>query len=154
MSALSQFAGGSRTPRAIINRTSTTGATADTLDFAAGFNIRQTTSGTLSAATLVDVLNITGSGELNFAACAGVDATSRTHRFKLTLDGVVVYDATTAATAALRTGIMLVGGMSSAASTPAMYVEKITFNVSCRLEYASSLGETAKTIFGTLYRTY
>ena len=154
MPSLSSLVGGSRTPRAIINRTSTTGATADTLDIGAGWGFRQVASGTLGAGTLADVLNITGGGELNFVVCQGVDATTRTHRFKLTLDGVVVYDATTAAVAAVRSGIVLVGGLSSISATPSMTVEKVTFNSSCLLQYASSLGETGKTTFGLLYKTY
>lgn len=149
MTTLSQFAGGARVPKVLINSTSTTGSTANTVNTGAVHGVKKTVSGALTANTLSTVLSITGGGTLCFASCYGNDATSRTHRFKLTLDGVVVYDATTAAVAATSSGIMLVG----ITAVGVYSTDAIPFNVSCLLEYASSVTETGLTNFAYLYRT-
>ena len=156
MSTLSQFAGGPRPPKVLINSTSTTGSTPDTIVLIA-FNtpgIKRTSSGVLTAATLATVLTITGSGVVNFVACEAVDATSRTHRYKCTIDGVVVYDATTTAAGA-NSGIVLIGShlVGSGATYPGIMLDQIPFNSSFLLEYASSLSETNKTTHFLKYRT-
>lgn len=111
-------------------------------------------SGALTANTLATALSITGGGGYieKLAIMAG-DATSRTLRIKITLDGVVVYDKTSAAIAGNAYGILAIGGLTYvpngqwALNTP----QPRRFNTSCLVEIASSLTETDK---ATVYYAY
>lgn len=153
MSNLAQFMGGARPPSSIINEfaagsVSTTGAP---LAAAPG---KQILSGSLSAATLSTVLSITGAGILMWAALRTMDATSRTVRAKVTIDGVVVFDATSNAIAQSGDGIVIVGGILQASgNTPAEYAQ-VAFNVSLLIQIASSLTETDKIALKTAYQVY
>lgn len=101
-----------------------------------------------SGGSLVTILSLTGKGVISFLACAPVDATSRTHRFKVTLDGVVIFDVTSTATSAIAMVCPVIGGivsMSNTYSTATVVPEPIFFNTSLLVEYTSSLTETAKT---------
>ena len=117
-------------------------------------------SGALTANTLATVLSVTGGGGyLDFLAMKSVDATSRTHRIKITLDGTVVLDGTGAAIAVANYGHVVVGGAvfaGNAVYASAKSVQPIPlphrFNSSCLIEYASSLTETDKTLFLYAYR--
>ena len=156
MSNISQFIGSSRPPTSIVNATSTTGSTPDLYGAGAAATITSAVkvaySGALTANTLVTVLSLTGQGVVLFAGCGSVDATSRTHRFKLTIDGVVVYDATTAAATAIYKGILVIGIMNLGSVYLLPVPDAVPFNSSFLLEYASSVSETAKTLFNYMYR--
>ena len=146
----------SRPPTSIVNATSTTGSTPDLYGAGAAATITSAVkvaySGALTANTLVTVLSLTGQGVVLFAGCGSVDATSRTHRFKLTIDGVVVYDATTAAATAIYKGILVIGIMNLGSVYLLPVPDAVPFNSSFLLEYASSVSETAKTLFNYMYR--
>ena len=159
MSNLNQFTGGARVPRALINnisgstgvRVDVVGASISSVNTSA---MKKSVSGALTAGVLSTVLSLTGSGAVSFLACTGVDTTSRTHRFKLTVDGVEVFDGTTIATTQAHEGILLIGSLVSISSFSVPIHDPIPYNSSFLLEYASSLTETGKTDFGYVYRTY
>ena len=152
MSTLSQFGGGAKPPTSLINSTSTTGSTAVYVSSMGLLYIGKTVlSGACTAGVLKTIYSATGSGVVNLFACNGVDATSRTHRIKCTIDGVVVYDATTAAVAEADKGINLIGCFTNVAYIPAF--DQIPYNKSFLVEYASSLTETDKTRFSYIART-
>ena len=152
MSSLSQFVGGSRPPRAIINVFSTNGSAQANINSAfPNTGCKVVASGACIAATLKTVLSLSGSGVVNFFGASGIDATARTHRLKCTVDGVVVFDSTTASSASANFGLMLVGFMNN--SGVPLFYDQIPYSASFLVEYASSLGETDKTNFAYLYRT-
>jgi len=112
-------------------------------------------SGALTANTLATVLSITGTGGyLDIMGAVGADVTSRTHRIKVTLDGVVVFDATSVACASETIGMLAVGTTKyEAAGTCKPVAAPVRFNSSCLVEYASSVSETGKTNLFYAYRT-
>lgn len=108
---------------------------------------KTTLSGALTANTLKTVLNINGAGTLKTCAVQAKDATSRTLRLKITLDGNVVFDpGMSGAIAASGVSIIGVGGISflGSAGNYILTFERIPFNNSCLVEIASSLTETDK----------
>ena len=105
------------------------------------------TTGALTANTLTTALSLTGQGAISLLGAAGVDVTSRTHRLKVTLDGTVIYDATSGAFTSTGAVLMAIGAFTPNASTFASPLyEPLTFNSSLLVEYASSVTETAKSI--------
>lgn len=113
--------------------------------FSAGWLIAKTvTSGSTTAGVLKTVLSLSGTGVISFLAMGSADSTSRTHRLKVTLDGVVIFDATTAATANTTFVFSAIGCVvNTAASThSAPNFEPLSFNTSLLIEYADSLSET------------
>jgi hypothetical protein len=108
-------------------------------------------TGALTANTLSTVLSVTGSGVVNCLSASGVDATSRTHRLKITIDGVVALDVTSTAIAAANKGIDAIGTSLNAGTY--LIFDQIPFNTSFLVEYASSVTETGKTTISYLYRT-
>lgn len=146
MSSLSQFTGGRNQVASIVNRWSSGTPAGDNLDTgASGINkgVANLTSGALTAATLATVLNISGRGTLNFCAAKSVDATSRTIRLQVTIDGRVIFNTTTAAIAAVGSGLIAVGNITTSSDQTALF-QPISFNTSCLVQIASSLNETDK----------
>lgn len=139
MSTLSQFSGGAAT-RSIVNAFSSGGVSSASVQALTGGNAaREVLSGALTAATLKDLVSITGSGQLDYVSAYAKNTTSRTVRLVVILDGVTVFDATSNAVAALNSGLVAVGqniGGSWARSAP------VRFNASCVIRVASSLSET------------
>lgn len=103
---------------------------------------RTSTSGALTANTLVDLINESGSaGYISQLSIQTVDATSRTLRIVVTVDGASIYDFTSAAISAANSGAVLAGAVSSAnpqALPPIYYTNSI------RVQYASNQNETGK----------
>jgi hypothetical protein len=149
----SAILGGVRVPKALINATSTTGSSADTVtNNGSQQGLKFVTSGALTAGVLATVLSISGAGQIPAFLCRGADATARTHRLKMTVDGVVVYDATTASVSATNRGIALVG--FSTFNINCTISDPVNFNKSLLIEYASSVTETDLTSFLYIYKTY
>ncbi len=156
MSTLSQFSGGNGVaPKAIINRQSATSVA----QFAGMNNLeidsaKKVVTGALTANTLATVLSLTGSsGMVTWLRCYSVDATSRSHQVKVTIDGTVVFDATSTAASATGSGVQVIGDVSYIGLIPAGHSEQIPYNSSFLVEYASSVSETNKTTFSYKYRT-
>lgn len=149
MSNLSSFLGGGRTPSSIVNEYSSGGASALNGALTAG---RTILSGALTANTLATALSITGSGIISFMAVATMDAASKTVRARLTLDGVVVFDATSNTIVNTSNGIIVIGASIYTAATPSgVALRAIPFNASCLLQIASSLTETDKIAAKVIY---
>lgn len=150
-------ASGGVRPVGLINGTSSAAITTGTgaLNSATGVPGSQaalTTSGTVVANTLTTVLSLSGRGVVSFFALGNLDTTGRTHRAKITLDGVVIYDATSASVTALSSWVVPIGSVvPSATLSSAVIPDTLQFNSSLLIEYASSLSETAKTVFATRY---
>jgi len=105
---------------------------------------REVLSGALTAATLAALLTVDGPGRVPLLSVYAKDSTSRTMRLVVEVDGVTVFDATSAATAAVSTGMIATGFISQ--SSPSLFVpgESIVFSSSLVVRVASSLTETDK----------
>ena len=145
MSNLSQFIGGSRPPKSLVNHTSA-GGVVQSVPTAT----KSILSGALTAATLKTLLTITGAGAIKFLGVATVDATSRTVRLKVTIDGVVVYDATSSAITSSSLGLIAIGSIIDAYIPQ---LDNVAFNSTLLVEVASSLSETDKLSLRTVYET-
>lgn len=156
MSNLSQFFGGEGVkPAGLINGGGGSWAPR-ALSVGSGLaDIADTTTrvltGAVTAAALKTILNLSGRGCLSFAACQGLDVTVRTHRMRVTVDGVVIFDLTSASTSTIETLFIAVGGIVRNASILAVALEPLLFDQSLRIEYASSLTETDKSAISYRY---
>lgn len=152
MSSLSQFTGGGGLiPKSIVNGGLVQGTSNSSLaTLTPGTSVL---TGALTAATLSTILSISGKGAISVLALQSVDATSRTHRVKITIDGTVVFDNTTGAVTSSNF-MQVIGQVVWSPTVPVGYIENpILFNTSLLIEYASSLSETGKTRFGYIYYT-
>jgi len=160
MSNLTQFAVGNRPSKNIVNDSSTSGFA---LRWVTGnttlvYGAQQILSGALTANTLKTVLSITGSGTLDFLAAIVMDSTSRSLRARATIDGIVVFDSTSAAgVSSVGAGCVIAGGrVLSDVTTNSMAIPSgnVIFNSSLLIEVASSLTETDKLAIYTSYKTF
>ena len=141
MSSLSQFTGG-RKVAAIVNAFSSGGAA---LPIFARDGVKSLASGPLSAGALATVLSITGRGSANVIGAYAVDSTSRTIRLKVTVDGSVIFDATTGVINTSLYGLMAIGFSGNSGGSPSLPLfQPIPFRSSLLVEIASSLPETNK----------
>lgn len=131
--------GGSRPPKVIINAYSTNGFTS-LAGAGSAYGVKQVLSGALTANVLKTVLSVSGQGILNFLSFYSVNGTSRTLRCRLTVDSVVVFDSTSAATALSNGGGAVAGTFFTTPS--AAILDQVNFNSSIVVEIASSLTET------------
>jgi hypothetical protein len=147
MSTLSQFAGGAATT-SIVNFYSSGGVQSSAvINAAAAGGAREVLSGALTAATLATALTVTGGGEIPALSVYTKDTTSRTVQIRVTVDGVVVFDATSSAVTVVNNGLIVVGFQNgSAGLTPS--AAPIRFNTSLTVQIASSLTETDKVAIG------
>lgn len=152
MSFVSQILGGTRKTTSIVGKYSSAGFTPDTIDGEP--YVIAALSGALTANTLKTMLNITSvGGRMPKLAFKTADATARTMRVVVTVDGVSVYDFTSASFSASNTGIYLAGkGRGEVAST-FTYASDIVFTTSLKIEIASNLTETNKFTMYYLYNT-
>lgn len=157
MSNLNQFLSGvmSRSPTSIIQSNSTNGYTPEATVSAAanGLNVRvdakEILSGALTAATLATVLNLTGGGVISYLSIFAVDATARTLRLQLVIDGTTVFDSTSASNSTADKGSLIIGSQASSGWATEY---AIPFNASLVVKIASSLTETNKIGIGVKYR--
>ena len=99
-------------------------------------------SGALTANALVDLINESGSaGYISQLSVYANDATSRTLRIVITVDGASIYDVTSAAISSGTSGAVLAGAVSS---TNPQALPPIYYTNSIRVQYASSVTETGK----------
>ena len=140
MSTLSQFAGGAAT-RTIVNAFSSGGVSGSGLTAGQSTGSREVLSGALTAATLKDIVSITGGGQMSYLVAYAKNATSRTIRLVVILDGTTVFDATSSAGSANGSGVIAVGRPGASGSP-------IRWNASCLIRVASSLSETDNVAVG------
>ena len=145
MSNLSQFIGGNKPPKALVNY-----ATSGVAGYVASYG-QSTLSGALTAATLKEVLNVSGSGVVNYVAAFVADATSRTLSVKVIVDGITVADIRSGAITTSLYGLAAVGG--GITSTGGTTIDHLTFNTSLVVQIASSLSETDKITTNIMYHT-
>lgn len=109
-------------------------------------------SGACTANTLKTILSVSGKGALAWLGASNVDATSRTLSIKITIDGVVVYDATSAAIASNSSVALAHGAICASVSTGGTpnIVEgaPLFYNSSLLIEFATSITETDLTRIG------
>lgn len=139
MSSIFQFMGGARATKSIVNYFSSSGWTPVQAQVPGG---RSISSGALTAGTLKTLLSVAGAGVLNGAALTTIDSAARTIRLRVTVDGTVVFDSTSASSSATSAGC-LVGAGTTTSGQP-IAGSPIRFMTSLVVEVASSLTETDK----------
>jgi hypothetical protein len=137
------FTPGSGPVASIINRFSSGGVSVSNVEnFAVGNTLEVTAPGAYTSGVLQTVISHTGRGRLNILSVYCKDSTSRTLRCRITLDGVVVFDATSNAIAASTNGIVPVGYYATVGVAP----QQIDYQSSLLVEVASSLSEAAANV--------
>lgn len=106
-------------------------------------NCLSTLSGDMTAGVLKTAYSATGKGRVNFFAVYCNDATSRTIRIKVTVNGsAVAYDKTSAAIEISGGGVIAIGsGQPSVSGVPVLF-QPIDYTSGILIEFASSLTET------------
>ncbi|MYM39660.1 hypothetical protein [Duganella qianjiadongensis] len=141
-------------PKAIVNGYSTSGWTLMAPPNGAPVTgLPQVGSGALTAGVLTTVLNVVGPGVMEFLSVVNYNATARTLRIQLVIDGVTVFDSTSGALSAA--GVACLIGTHSVWSSgiPSVSLDAIAFNSSCVLKLASSLTEANPFYAQYAYRT-
>lgn len=140
MSTLSQFTGGSQRVAQVVNNSSSGGAY-DVSD-ASGGGCKHYVMGAVTANTLKTALSISGAGAVNLVKCCAQDSVTRSMRLKITIDARVIYDATTSVTTFVGTYGLIGVGSADAYSTSRLFThQRIPFENSLLVEFASSLSE-------------
>lgn len=140
---------GANGPVASIINAFSSGGTATAYSLSSN-NVLEQLSGSLTADTLKTMVSHTGRGRVNALVIYAKDNTSRTLRCKLTVDGVVVFDATSNAVASPGFGMIVIGG----AITNSVEFQPIDYQESLLVEIASSLTETDKVAIGVNRETW
>jgi hypothetical protein len=157
MSAIEQFFGGQRAPKTLVNGTNVAAAVCTNIYTASTSPAKTTLSGAMTAATLKTALSLTGQGTVSYIALRANDATSRTVRLKITIDGVVVFDpGVSAANITAGRGITAIGATTAdgASLQTGIVLQPIYYNNSFLVEIASSLTETDSLTFLSIHATY
>jgi len=143
---------GERRTTSIVNRFSSAGYAAQTVDIENG--AIATLSGALTANTLKTMLNVTSTGGvMTKLAVVTVDATLRTMRVVVTVDGAIAYDYTSDSLSASTLGCNLAGKQRSEAAGYYSVTPNIVWTTSLKIEIASNLTETDKFTCYWLYNT-
>lgn len=140
---------GANGPVASIINAFSSGGTATAYSLSSN-NVLEQLSGSLTADTLKTMVSHTGRGRVNALVIYAKDNTSRTLRCKLTVDGVVVFDATSDAVVSPGFGMIVIGG----AITNSVEFQPIDYQESLLVEIASSLTETDKVAIGVNRETW
>jgi len=160
MSNLTQFfAGGEKTVTKIVNNQSSGGnySSFSNMDSIwSNIPAKIVSSGSVTANTLKTILSITGAGYLDIVGISSVNTTARTHRIKITLDGItspqVAFDATSQEISTSYYGMLAIGNATSIGSFQIPTALPTYFAKSCLVEFASSLTETDKQYLLYAYR--
>ena len=142
MSYASQVLGGSTTTKSIINAYSVAGWVAESINVVGVAGTKIVLSGALIANTLATVFSKTdGPCEFSQLYFETVDSTARTMRVKVTVDGVVAFDYTSASISTAQNGCCLAGMQHYLYSVP---MSPIRSAGTILIEIASNLTETNK----------
>ena len=141
--------GANNTTRQIVNADAVAGFTPLNGDIAAAAagRSKEVLSGALTANTLATVLSLTGPGEVPLLTSYTKDATARTVRTVVIVDGVTVFDFTSASISTTKRGAIVAGELAGTPGGATFYVTQgnpIRFSVSLVVQQASSLTETDK----------
>ncbi len=139
--------GANNTTRQIVNSNATAGFTPlnISIDAATSFTGKEVLSGALTANTLATVLSLTGPGEVPLLTSYTKDTTARTVRTVVIVDGVTVFDFTSASIGVANRGAIVAGELADHSGV--FYVTQgnpIRFSVSLVVKQASNLTETDK----------
>ena len=139
--------GANNTTRQIVNANAIAGFTPLNGDIAApGAALgKEVLSGALTANTLATVLSLTGPGEVPLLTSYTKDGTARTVRTVVIVDGVTVFDFTSASIGVAKRGAIVAGEWAGVPG--GLYVTQgnpIRFSVSLVVQQASNLTETDK----------
>ena len=139
--------GANNTTRQIVNADAVAGFTPlnGDIDASAAGRGKEVLSGALTANTLATVLSLTGPGEVPLLTSYTKDATVRTVRTVVIVDGVTVFDFTSASIGVANRGAIVAGELAWAGGT--YYVTQgnpIRFSVSLVVQQASDRTETDK----------
>lgn len=149
----SLYSTGSGPIASIVNYFSAGGTQAPSISASVLSNSKETLYGLpMTGGTLYTFHNITGRGRLNLLHAYTKDATNRTVRAVVIIDGVTVFDATSSAITTSGSGIVPVGIVVAASG--ALVFQSIDFQTSCVVQIASSLSETDKVATGINYETW
>lgn len=134
---------GCRPPKSIVNGHSA-GGVSQAVVMEPHSAAKKILSGALTANTLKSILTISGSGVLAMCYVTAVNATSRTMRLQIIVDGTAAFDATSGTVASEGTALIGVGQVSAKDPSGYYYVIPlpIPFNTSLDVKIASSLTET------------
>ena len=141
--------GANNTTRQIVNADAIAGFTPLNSDIdASGVGRgKEVLSGALTANTLATVLSLTGPGEVPLLTSYTKDATARTVRTVVIVDGVTVFDFTSASISTTKRGAIVAGELAGTPGGATFYVTQgnpIRFSVSLVVQQASNLTETDK----------
>lgn len=134
-------------PATIVNAFSAGGVATDFSMAASATNtlVEVQAPGAYTANTLQTIISHTGRGRVNLLNVYTKNATSRTLRLKLTVDGAVIFDATSSAIESAGFGVQVLGGIDTLGGGPLSY-QPIDYNESLLIEVASSLSEAASNV--------
>jgi hypothetical protein len=138
MSNLADFSGGSAPPRQIINSHSTSPFMVNNA-VTQGFGLKKILSGATTASVLKTVLTVSGRGEISYLAFGSVDTTARVIRGKLTIDGVVVFDSTSATPIVVAGSGACILGSASNAINGIVAFDKVSYVSGFTMEVSSSV---------------
>lgn len=146
--------GAARATTAIVNGTSTAGDARVACTFSTSRGTKITDSGALTAATLKNIISVSGTaGKMPQLALKTNDATARTVRLRIIIDGVTIYDITSSSAASNDTALIAAGFTDSSAGNLLIDGEPLSWKTSCSVDIASSLSETDKIALGYRYFT-
>ena len=143
------FKGASGPVASIINAFSAGGVSTSSLTAGSGHGAAQVTApGAYSSTpgTLQTVISHTGRGRVNVLNIFATNVTARTLRLKLTIDGTVVFDATSNSVSAIGYGMCVVGELTSGTiglTAGTIAYQPIDYQESLLVEVASSVASDA-----------
>jgi hypothetical protein len=147
-SAMFPTAGSRKVTRALFSRNAIASTTGTAITSVGSAII--TLSGAMTATTLKSFLSVSGaSGEMTHLTIRTADATARTIRTVLTIDGTA-YDFTTASISSSGVGVLLAGATTS---TSTVAIPSIKWNSTFTIQIASSVSETDKLTIEWAYNT-
>lgn len=153
MSNINQFIAGLRPPKTIVNGFSTSGFTPMlSTAFGAQQGAKRVLSGSLTANTLKTVLSLSGQGIVNYLSFFSLFNITRTMRCKVTIDGNVVFDSTSAPFSSYDGGFVIGAASPVPSGAAAISLEQIPYYNSFVVEVASSLTETDNMAVDVIYK--
>lgn len=151
---ISQFFGVEGPVTSIVNYYSSGGVqSSSSLAASAINNTKETLSGPLTANTLSGaIVNVSGRGRVNIVTAYTKDATARTVRLVVIVDGATIFDAPSSSISNSGYGLVAVGNMDN--TNGSQFTQPIRFNSSFVVKLASSLTETDKIATGVNYELW
>jgi hypothetical protein len=145
MSTTSQFIGGRGKIATIVNAFSQGSASQTSLSGIVNYGKNYATTAQ-TANTLRTILSLTGKGAVNFVGVYTTDSTSKTLRLKVTIDSVVVFDATSATITSGSPGIIAIGFGNGV-------MQPVKYSASLLVEMASSVASDTQATTVINYET-